>query len=495
MATVYRGRDTLIDREVAIKLLKVPQTADYLDISERFLHEARAGGKLLHRSIVTVFDFGTTDDNQTYIVMEFVEGSSVARHLGKLSSAQFARILKGVASGLDYAHSKEIIHRDIKPSNLLVTSAGDAKITDFGVALSIGASRKLTQTGLVVGTPRYLSPEQASGGTITAASDQFALAAVAFELLTGQSAFEGATLLETVASIVMQPPRSATELNPSLGSNCLPVFTKAFAKNHSERFPSCIDFSNALIEALDLTPDWHPFLQSSPSATMPPPPVPAPAQQRSTTVSAGHPITVPSSTIEKPEPPTHTRIDMPMTVGMTMIGASPAPAEFSFTRIMPQGSFFRSETDHFEEVKNSLNFYRKQLQAEYDALISQMKTTYYLWIATVSLSFLVLVTGIILFLFHQITSGAVTTVSSGLLFFVQKIFQQREDFYRKAAEAKRATVDYGNQWALVIQTIQGMEDRKERSVRQSRLVEALTEKLGSVKIPRRPQERVAARKS
>jgi serine/threonine protein kinase len=492
MATVYHGRDTLIERDVAIKILKVPQTDDYLETSARFLQEAKAGGKLLHPSIVAVFDFGTTDSNQTYIVMEFVDGPSVARRFGRLSAVEFTRILKDVAAGLDYAHSRDVIHRDIKPSNLLVNSAGEAKITDFGIALTVGSSstRKLTQTGLVVGTPQYLSPEQASGGAITPASDQFALATVAFELLTGQSAFQGGTIIETIATIVMQPPKAATDLNPSLGRECIAVFNRAFAKNHMQRFPTCSDFSVALIDALNRNPGWHPYLLSNSRRAAGPAPRPPTRAEDSRSERA----LIPPAAAQVSEAIT-TRVDLPMTVGLTMVGSSPTPADFSFTQVLPRGPFFRSGEAHFNEVKSSLNFYREQLQSEYDTLISQMRTTYYLWLASVSLSFIVLLAGIVLFFLHQTTTGAITAISSALLYFLQRVFQQREDFYRKAADAKRVTVEYGNQWALVVQTIQGMEDQKERGIREARLVETLIEKLGTGKSPRRSQEAPARKKS
>ena len=467
MSTVYRGLDTIIGREVAIKVLRAQAGSDELDLSARFLNEAKISGRLLHPSIVTIFDFGTTSENQTYIVMEFVEGRSLAHHLGHLNAEQFTRILRGAAQALDYAHSKGIVHRDIKPSNMLLTSSGDPKILDFGIALLTGsAGNRITQTGIVVGTPYYLSPEQVSGAPITPAADQFALAVVAFELLTGKKPFSGETMYEAMSSIVMQPPGDAGSLNPTLGNASKPVLERGLAKKPGDRFATCADFAEALLDALARSVAWRPFQGGEASTLRAPGPV-----------AVSSPVAAAASATAASRQSTHTRIDMPMTVGLSVVGADAAPADFSFTRVVAAGPFFGSGEAHFQEIRSKLNFYQEQLEKECDALMKQSRVTYVLWVVTVSLAFVVLLLGVVLFLFHQTASGAVTTASSAMLYFLHRIFQQREDVYRKAADAKRATVEYGNQWALVIQTIQGMEDPRERVLREARLVEAMTDRL------------------
>jgi serine/threonine protein kinase len=466
MSTVYRGRDALIRRDVAIKLLKTPTGTDNLDVATRFLSEARITALLQHPSIVTLFDFGTTPDNQTYIVMEFVEGRSLRHHLGKLTSEQFGKILRGVALGLDYAHAKGVVHRDVKPSNLLLTPTGDPKILDFGIAVLTGGSETAnTQTGIVVGTPDYLAPEQVSGAAITASVDQFALAVVGFELLTGKRPFAGETMMETMTSILMHQPKDALALNPTLGSECVAVMERALSKRPQERFANCTEFAESLLTALSRNAGWQPFLAE------PSPPTPG---------SSGKALdaTAASAFMVSESAQTRTKLNLPVTVGLSVVAAGAAPTDYSFTQaVAAQGPFFVSGESHFQEVKSKLNFYQTQLQKEYDALIQQMRTTYLLWLVAVSMAFVVLLLGVVLFLLHQTTGGAVTTASSAMLYFLQRVFQQREDAYRKAAEAKRSTVEYGNQWALVIQTIQGMEDAKERVLRESRLVEALTDQL------------------
>jgi len=460
MSTVFRGRDPRIGRDVAIKVLKTSKSTDDLDLATRFSHEARITGQLVHPSIVTIFDFDITPENQTYIVMELIDGRSASRHLGKLTAGQFERIVRGVASGLDYAHSKRVIHRDIKPSNLMITATSDVKILDFGIARMIAASESsagLTRSGMVVGTPAYLAPEQVSGAPITPSVDQFALAVVAFELLTGKKPFGGETIHEQMTAILMQQPSDALALNPTLGSACVAVLQKALAKKPLDRFGTCSEFVESLLNSLNSTAGWRPFLTETP---LPSPA--APSVQNS---------------ILHPEQIT-TRIDLPLTVGLSKLEGQQAPSNFSFTQaVAVAGPYFGSGQAHFQEIKNSLSFYQDQLQQEYDVLIKQMRTTYILWLVTVSMSFLVLLVGVVLFLMHQIAGGAITTISSAMLYFLQRVFQQREDAYRSAADAKRNNVEYGNQWALVIQTIQGMEDPKERVMREGELVKALTDRL------------------
>jgi tRNA A-37 threonylcarbamoyl transferase component Bud32 len=466
MSAVYRGRDLLLGRDVAIKVLRAPAEKDNLDVAARFANEAKITGRLQHSSIVTLFDFGTTGENQTYIVMEFIQGRSLAHHMGRLNAQQFERILRGAALGLDYAHAHGVIHRDIKPSNLLVTSEGEAKILDFGIAVIAGANEsRITATGIVVGTPHYLCPEQISGAALTPAADQFALAVVTFEMLTGRKPFNGVTTMEVLSAILMQPPIDPLPLNPSLGRGCTAVLHKALSKKPQDRYPTCLEFAEALLKALNASAGWQPLM------TAPQPPVAAGQPDRTGASPA------PAAFAVAP-PQTRTRTDLPMTVGLSVVSAEAAPADYSFTQAFAApGPFFGSGEAHFHEIRNKLSFYQRQLEEEYDALIKQMRTTYVLWLVAVSTAFVVLLASVVLFLMHQATSGAISTVSSAMLYFLQRVFQQREDSYRKAAEAKRNNVEYGNQWALVIQTIQGMEDAKERVVREGLLVEAMTERL------------------
>ena len=189
MGEVWRARDLLLDREVAVKTLR-PEIADDDDARERFRTEARSTGRLSHPGIAAVYDTGESD-GRAWLVLELVEGESLQsllRRSGRLSPEQTLDVVAQTAAALQAAHASGVVHRDIKPGNLLVRPDGAVKVTDFGIA-SVAGTARLTRTGQVVGTAAYLSPEQAAGGPATEASDLYALGVVAYECLSGAVPF------------------------------------------------------------------------------------------------------------------------------------------------------------------------------------------------------------------------------------------------------------------------------------------------------------------
>ncbi|MFQ5791420.1 MAG: serine/threonine protein kinase, partial [Acidobacteriota bacterium] len=195
MGAVYKGFDPLINRTVAIKTLRLdgpPQSSQYRSFLARFRTEAQISGTLSHPNIVTLFDIGETEDGVPFLAMEFVEGETVAEILesGKpLQPEEVVGLVSQMASAIDYAHQKGVIHRDIKPSNIIIHDRDKVKITDFGIAKLMDA--EVTQDGSLLGTPSYMSPEQAMGETLDGRTDIFSLGVVAFELLSGKQPFPG----------------------------------------------------------------------------------------------------------------------------------------------------------------------------------------------------------------------------------------------------------------------------------------------------------------
>ncbi|HSW49969.1 MAG TPA: serine/threonine-protein kinase, partial [Bryobacteraceae bacterium] len=193
MGVVFRALDPAIGRTVAIKTIRLADLGGAEDrdrLGNRLLHEARSAGVLSHPGIVTIYDVSEHDD-LAYIAMEFVNGPTLEQVLSSgepPDPSLLFRVLKTTAAALDYAHKKAIVHRDIKPANIMIHEDGAVKITDFGVA-KIQAGQLATQTGMVVGTPCYMSPEQALGRPVDGRSDQFSLAVVAYEMLTGEKPF------------------------------------------------------------------------------------------------------------------------------------------------------------------------------------------------------------------------------------------------------------------------------------------------------------------
>jgi len=193
MGTVYLGRDPKINREVAIKTLNIrdiePQQVD--EVKSRFYREAEAAGGLNHPNIVTIYDAGEEHD-LAYMAMEYLKGRTLAEYCVKeklLAPAEVLRIAAEIADALAYAHDNNVIHRDIKPANIMLVEDGKVKVTDFGIARVMSSSH--TQTGTILGTPSYMSPEQVSGKKVDGRSDQFSLGVVCYELLTGAKPFTG----------------------------------------------------------------------------------------------------------------------------------------------------------------------------------------------------------------------------------------------------------------------------------------------------------------
>jgi serine/threonine-protein kinase len=210
MGVVYRGRDTVIGRPVAVKML-----ISDIDVSDearqRFFREARSAGQLAHRNIITIYDFGE-EGGRAYIVMELLTGESLTNLLTrgvKLPLEQQVEIMMRVSEGLAFAHARGIVHRDVKPANLFVTTDGQVKILDFGVARI--ASSKLTRSGLLVGTPDYMSPEQVMGVIVDQRSDVFSAGAVFYQLLTGRKPFAAKRLPDVLNRVRLEQPEPVTE--------------------------------------------------------------------------------------------------------------------------------------------------------------------------------------------------------------------------------------------------------------------------------------------
>src|SRR5579859_277617 len=192
LATVYRAEQLNIQREVAIKILKTKDGED--DFVKRLEREAATIAHLSHPHIVKLFDYGQ-ENGITYLVTELIRGGSLANLIrkGPLFPSEANRILQQLASALDHAHQEGIIHRDLKPHNILMDLNGNALLTDFGLARLVQTTTILTQSGMIIGTPAYMAPEQWTGGIIDARTDVYALGVILFEMLTGRIPFSGET--------------------------------------------------------------------------------------------------------------------------------------------------------------------------------------------------------------------------------------------------------------------------------------------------------------
>jgi serine/threonine-protein kinase len=253
MGVVYHAIDPNIGRPVAIKTIQLTgaRTAEeQARLRERLFREARSAGILSHPGIVTVYDVEQQGD-LAYIAMEFVDGPTLDQLLSTpepLPPARMFAILGQTAAALDYAHQKGIVHRDIKPANIMIAADGSAKISDFGIA-KVTASEQFTMTGSIVGTPHYMSPEQVQGLSLDGRSDQFSLAVMAFEILTGEKPYTGEHLTTVVYKIVAEEPEVPHRLNASLNGAIDSVIKKALAKKPEGRYRTCQEFVEALEKA------------------------------------------------------------------------------------------------------------------------------------------------------------------------------------------------------------------------------------------------------
>ena len=250
-AVVYLARDVRHDRRVALKLLH--EDVGHSLGRDRFEREIKLAARLQHPHILGVFDSGELD-GRLWFTMPFIEGESLRARLTRerqMGVTEAVSLVREVADALDYAHRQGVVHRDIKPENILLTEK-HAMVADFGIAraLSTGGEQSLTQTGMSVGTPGYMSPEQAMGSDVDARSDIYALGSVLYEVLAGEPAFSGPTAQAVIARLLTEEPRPLSTVRPGLPSGLEPVIRKAMAKVSADRYASAAEFANALEHAM-----------------------------------------------------------------------------------------------------------------------------------------------------------------------------------------------------------------------------------------------------
>lgn len=257
MGIVYQAKDPLIDRVVAIKTINLGLAMEGKDEYEgRFYQEAKAAGRLNHPNIVTIYDVGKSGDI-AYIAMEYLQGRElrdIMNDVGLLPVSNVLDIVAQVASGLAYAHEHDIIHRDVKPSNIMVIRDGHVKITDFGIA-RMASSAVRTQTGMVLGSPKYMSPEQVMGKEIDQRSDIFSLGVMLYEMLTGQAPFNGDNVNAIMYQTLNAAPAAPNTHNEAVPEMLNFIVAKALAKGLDDRYQNAKDFADDLRACRDTLPD------------------------------------------------------------------------------------------------------------------------------------------------------------------------------------------------------------------------------------------------
>ncbi|HLY28223.1 MAG TPA: protein kinase [Aggregatilineales bacterium] len=250
MATVYKGWDTNLDRWVAVKVLH-DHLVEQAGFKERFEREAKVVASLSHPNIVQVFDFDTVTVNTVpvyYMVMAYIPGKSLKnlmddahRQNERLPLSQVSNVMRGVLSALDYAHKQGMVHRDVTPANILFNEQGQAVLTDFGIAKIVSGTR-LTQSGMTVGTPMYMPPEQGTGDTADSRSDIYSMGVILFEMLSGEAPYQGDSAVALILKHINDPIPSVRATNADLTPAMDSVVMRALAKDPADRYATAADF-------------------------------------------------------------------------------------------------------------------------------------------------------------------------------------------------------------------------------------------------------------
>jgi len=345
MGVVYKAHEESLNRYVAIKMLgeHLEEDDEYV---QRFVREAQSAAALSHPNIVQIYTI-SEDQGHHYFAMEYVQGTSVQRLIqtkGKLTPADAARLTLQAAAGLQDAHAQGVIHRDIKPANLMVTERGLIKIADFGLALMGGAANRLTATGMLMGTPGYLSPEQCLDQSPDQRTDIYSLGVTFFEMVTGTMPFRADSPLALLKLIVEVEAPDIRELNPEVDDELRAIIARMLEKEREHRFSNCTEVIAAIqgwLEANGESLQTEGIAMGTAAGVMPPPPPTATGNATDEQINTNPTVAVPSGAADQPPPPSPPTA--PAATARAMQATAPIP-QATAPATQPQGEPRRSRT-------------------------------------------------------------------------------------------------------------------------------------------------------
>jgi serine/threonine protein kinase len=445
MSVVYRAIHKSIESEVAIKVMRHPSSQDMV---KRFFHEAVAASQIRHPGIVQVFDYGQHTDGTAYLVMELLQGENLGdrlRRRGSLDPLEAARLMRQVCGALGAAHDADIIHRDIKPHNVFIVRDADivggerVKVLDFGVAKLAMPGRDSDETDTLIGTPLYMAPEQiVRGGRTDVRTDVYQVGAVLYHMIEGRPPSH-----RTLDPLGPHAPARLTSRSDGLAM----VIRQCLQHEPSKRYPDMRALEEALRWCLS-----EPIMSVEDSPTV---------------VQHTFDLNRSEQLLHNPPEARGLQTLASASVASGFFGAAPITG----SRLFAEGNEF------FRQVRQTFEFYRKHLDDEYRQLSSQIESSHRLWIGCVGVGFAILLAGLLAVLFGRVAQGVLTSSASTIVYFIVRVFQKREDYYREEKALKMKYLQYGNDWLLLIQSIEAIPDAPDRLDQQRRLARVLLDRI------------------
>jgi serine/threonine protein kinase len=474
-SVVYRAIHRSIESEVAIKVLRQSGSADMV---KRFFHEAVAASQIRHPGIVSVFDYGQADGD-AYLVMELLQGENLGdrlRRRGRLDPSEAARLMRQACGALIAAHDADIVHRDIKPHNLFnvrdadVAGGDRVKILDFGIAKLLAGSGP-SDRNVMLGTPLYMAPEQFHGGeNADHRTDVYQVGAVLYHMVAGRPPFPD--IQDRMRRLASDAAPQQIKRLEAVGPELEAVIACCLEADPARRYPDMRALEEALRHYLAEFLDPGARLRDG---------EPTPSLDQSPTI-VQH---IPDLNRRELES------NIVRARGMHTLASASVASGFFRAADISRSRMFTEGGEFFQQVRQTFEFYRKHLDEEYGRLSAQIDSAHKLWIACVGVGFLILVLGIVVVLLGQVTQGVVTSSTSALIYFIVRIFQQREDYYREQKSLKTKYLQYGNDWLLVIQSIEAIPEGADRIEEQRRLARVLLDRIKN-EDPRQLRDAAAA---